>query len=81
MSKHMNPQRQKQMLARLARAEGQLRGVQELIRKGEDCEVIAQQLSAARKALDKAFFAMVGCLLEEGALDPKELSALLVKFS
>ena len=40
------------MLKRLARIEGQLRGLQAMIRRGEDCEAIAQQFSASRKALD-----------------------------
>ena len=52
------------LIARLARVEGQLRGVQRLIAEGESCEVIAQQLSAGRKALDKAFFELLACAIE-----------------
>jgi len=40
------------LLNRLKRAEGQLRGVQRMIEEGEPCEEIANQLSAVRKALD-----------------------------
>ena len=39
------------MLKRLARIEGQIRGLQAMIRRDEDCEAIAQQFAAARKAL------------------------------
>ena len=39
------------MLARLARVEGQVRAVRRMIDADEECEDIAQQLSAARKAL------------------------------
>ena len=57
-------EKQQALLKRLARVEGQLRGVQKLIREGEDCEKILQQLTAARKALDKSFFEMIACLVE-----------------
>ncbi len=53
------------LIMRLRRVEGQLRGVQKLIDEEADCEKIAQQLAASRKALDKTFFAMVGCIIEQ----------------
>lgn len=56
------------MLNRLARVEGQLRGVQKLIDQDEECEKVIQQMSAARKALDKAFHEMLACLIEEDVL-------------
>lgn len=59
------------MLKRLARIEGQVRGLQAMISRGEDCEAIAQQFSAARKALDRAYQEMLACLLEEAVLDPE----------
>ena len=37
------PHQQDAMLKRLARIEGQVRGLQAMIRRGEDCEAIAQQ--------------------------------------
>ncbi|MFQ5527841.1 MAG: metal-sensing transcriptional repressor [Thermoanaerobaculia bacterium] len=48
-------------MSRLARVEGQLRGVQRMIESGEECELVAQQLAAARGALNKAFFEMIAC--------------------
>lgn len=65
-----NTEQQQAMLKRLARVEGQIRGIQGMISRGEDCEAIAQQFSAARKALDKAYQEMLACLLEEAVLDP-----------
>jgi DNA-binding FrmR family transcriptional regulator len=53
-----------ELLLRLKRVEGQLRGIQRMIEGGEDCEPIAQQLSASRKALDKAFFELLACAIE-----------------
>lgn len=52
------------LVLRLKRVEGQLRGVQGMIETGDDCEAVAQQLSAARKALDKAFFELLACAIE-----------------
>jgi DNA-binding FrmR family transcriptional regulator len=52
------------LVLRLRRIEGQLRGVQAMIESGAQCEPVAQQLSAARKALDKAFFELIACAIE-----------------
>ena len=43
---------------RLRRAEGQVRGVQQMLSEGRDCRDIITQLSAVTKALDQvlAFF-------------------------
>ncbi|EWC41935.1 metal-sensing transcriptional repressor [Stutzerimonas stutzeri] len=62
-------EQQQAMLKRLARVEGQVRGIQAMIRRGEDCEAIAQQFSAARSALDKAYRLMLTCLIEEALHD------------
>ena len=63
--KHIRQKEHKQsLIMRLKRIEGQLRGVQRLIEEEAPCESIAQQLSASRRALDKAYHAMVGCLNE-----------------
>jgi DNA-binding FrmR family transcriptional regulator len=61
---------QQAMLKRLARIEGQIRGLQAMILRGDQCESIAQQFSAARKALDKAYQELLACLLEEAVIDP-----------
>ena len=53
------------LLHRLKRAEGQLRGIQRMIEEGEDCLVIAGQMSAVRKALDSAYVRMTVCFVEQ----------------
>ncbi|GMV00475.1 MAG: hypothetical protein AMXMBFR52_01310 [Burkholderiales bacterium] len=53
------------LLNRLRRAEGQLRGIQRMIDEGEDCMQIAQQISAVRKALDSAYVRMTVCFMEQ----------------
>ena len=58
------------LLRRLARVEGQVRGIQAMIKRGDECESVAQQFSAARKALDKAYQEMLVCLAEEAILSP-----------
>lgn len=57
-------QDKKALILRLKRIEGQMRGLQRLIDEDAPCEAVAQQLSAARRALDKAFHSLVGCLIE-----------------
>jgi DNA-binding FrmR family transcriptional regulator len=52
-----------QVLARLKRAEGQVRAVSGMVEREEDCERVAQQLAAARKALDRAFYDLMACML------------------
>lgn len=53
---------------RLARIEGQIRGIRRLIDEESDCEKVAQQMAAARKALDKAFHEMLACMIEHDVL-------------
>ena len=54
----------REIILRLKRIEGQLRGIQRMIESCEDCEPVAQQMAASRKALDKAFFELVACAIE-----------------
>ena len=78
----------KAMVLRLKRIEGQLRGIQAMIESGADCEKVAQQISASRRALDKAFFNVVACAIQaeqapEAAAPGKRLqqaAKLLAKF-
>lgn len=84
-----NAQQKTEMLKRLARVEGQVRGIQAMIKRGDECEAIAQQFSAARKALDKAYQEMLICLAEEAILSPEQsnqeklvqLRAIFTKYS
>ena len=73
--------RKKALVMRLKRIEGQLRGIQNLIESGSDCEAIAQQMSASRKALDKAFFTLVGCVIAQGEIEGDDIATMLAKFA
>jgi len=53
------------VLNRLRRAEGQIRGVQRMIEEGESCLKISQQFSAVRKALDSTYLRMTLCFMEQ----------------
>ncbi|GAB4398088.1 MAG: hypothetical protein OHK0048_08580 [Rhodoferax sp.] len=85
-----------EILHRLRRAEGQIRGIQRMVETGESCHKISQQLSAVRKALDSTYLRMTLCFLEQeltSTLNPsesqqeqlsvflKEMEGLLVKLS
>jgi DNA-binding FrmR family transcriptional regulator len=84
----------KDLLNRLARIEGQLRGVQKLIALAEvpsDCDAVAQQMAAARKALDRSFVQLLSASLltqsgnaagiEEARASAAHLAAMLDKFA
>ena len=60
------------LLHRLKRAEGQLRGIQRMIEEGQDCMDIATQMAAVRKALDSTYVRMTVCFMQQ------ELRARLV---
>lgn len=83
-------QRRTGVVMRLKRVEGQVRAIQRMINDGEGCDRVAQQMSASRAALDKAFFAMISCAMDESIeqggtkVDMQkrlaELSVLIAKF-
>ena len=53
------------LLNRLKRAEGQLRGIQRMIEEGQPCMDIATQMAAVRKALDSAYVRMTVCFMQQ----------------
>ena len=64
------------LILRLRRVEGQVRGVQQLIENEAPCESVAQQLSAARRALDKVFYMMMACMIEQQVAEDSSQKAL-----
>lgn len=61
------------ILNRLRRAEGQIRGIQRMVESGENCLKIGQQFSAVRRALDSTYLRMTVCFMEQelrSRLDP-----------
>jgi DNA-binding FrmR family transcriptional regulator len=84
----------KDLLNRLARIEGQLRGVQKLIAQAaqpSDCDGVAQQMAAARKALDRSFVQLLTASivnqsdnaqdLAQAQASASRLAAMLDKFA
>ena len=53
------------LLNRLKRAEGQLRGIQRMVEGGDSCLDIAGQMAAVRKALDSAYVRMTVCFMQQ----------------
>lgn len=53
------------LLNRLKRAEGQLRGIQRMLEEGQECMDIATQMAAVRKALDSTYVRMTMCFFEQ----------------
>lgn len=90
----LNAEQKKDLMNRLARVEGQLRGVQKLVAQAAvpaDCDGVAQQLAAARKALDRAFVTLLTSAIvthtsgaantDDAAERAKHLAAMLAKFA
>lgn len=65
MSKFTDETSRTDLLNRLKRAEGQLRGIQRMIESGEPCIDIASQMAAVRKALDSAYVRMTVCYMQQ----------------
>jgi CsoR family transcriptional regulator, copper-sensing transcriptional repressor len=87
-------EQKKDLLNRLARIEGQLRGVQKLVAMAadvSDCDAVAQQMAAARKALDRCFVQLLSVSmvnqtanaadLETAKANAEHLAELLQKFA
>ena len=56
---------QADVMSRLRRIEGQVRGLQRMIEECRDCSEVVTQLAAVRHALDKAGFLILSHRLEE----------------
>jgi len=54
-----------QILTRLRKVEGQIRGLQRMVAEGRDCEAILTQVMAARAALDKIALSVAGEHLDQ----------------
>jgi DNA-binding FrmR family transcriptional regulator len=90
----LTAQQKKDLLNRLARVEGQLRGIQKLVALADapgDVDAVAQQMAAARKALDRSFVQLLTASivthtahaadLEQANDSAAHLAALLDKFA
>ncbi|QYF95447.1 metal-sensing transcriptional repressor [Massilia sp. PAMC28688] len=74
----------KDLLHRLARVEGQLRGVQRLIAMADvpgDCNAVAQQMAAARKALDRSFVQLLTASIVTQSANAEDLHSAQARAS
>ncbi len=79
----MNQIAQRSLLKRLARIEGQVRGIQRMVADQRYCIDIIHQLTAARRALNQASLQLIGnhvntCVSE--AIRKREGSAKITEF-
>ncbi|MGB8859098.1 MAG: metal-sensitive transcriptional regulator [Ilumatobacteraceae bacterium] len=79
------------LLRRLARIEGQVRGLQAMLRDGRQCREVVTQLSAVGKALDQVGFKMLAtgmaaCMADaevasQSGFDLEEVERLFLKLA
>jgi DNA-binding FrmR family transcriptional regulator len=63
-----------EIITRLRRVEGQLRGIQAMIEEGRDCNDTLTQFAAANRAMSRAGFKFFSATMEECRLNPEEAS-------
>jgi Uncharacterized protein conserved in bacteria, COG1937 len=78
------------ILKRLRRIEGQVRGLQKMVAEGRPCDEVLTQMTATKKAMEAAanlilqeFLNVCAAEVSEGRIDPKkpgEIANMLKKF-
>jgi DNA-binding FrmR family transcriptional regulator len=63
------------LVKRLRRVEGQMRGIQQMLTARRDCRDVVTQISAASKALDQAGFVLVAAGLKWCLANPEQSKA------
>ena len=63
------------LLKRLRRVEGQIRGIQQMLLDGRECRDVVTQISAASKALDQTGFKLVASGLTFCLTHPEQAAA------
>jgi DNA-binding FrmR family transcriptional regulator len=73
----------KDVITRLRRLEGQIRGLQRLVEDGSECRDVVTQLAAAKGALDRIGFKLMAAALStaDADTDTSELERLFLKLS
>ena len=71
------------IITRLRRLEGQIRGLQRLVDEGAECRDIVTQLAAAKGALDRVGFKLMAAAMtnQDPDTDSDELEKLFLKLS
>ena len=68
---HLEPDVEHDLLRRLRRVEGQVRGIQQMLGEGRECRDIVAQVSAASKALDQVGFKLLATGMAHCMQDPE----------
>lgn len=63
------------LIKRLRRVEGQVRGIQAMLAEGRDCRDVVTQISAANKALEQTGFVLVAAGLTWCLANPDQSAA------
>ncbi len=63
------------LIKRLSRIEGQVRGLQQMLREGRECRDVVTQISAANRALEQTGFLLVASGLTYCVSHPDEAAA------
>ncbi len=71
----LDPTTLSDLMRRLRRVEGQIRGVQQMIEDGRECTDVVTQFAAALRALEQAGFKYFSATLTQCALDPERAAA------
>ncbi|MBO9313103.1 metal-sensitive transcriptional regulator [Chloroflexus sp. MS-CIW-1] len=69
------PERREEVLRRLRRIEGQVRGIQRMVTEGRDCRDIVHQIAAIRQALASANSVVLECYAQNCLSDPDNCRA------
>jgi DNA-binding FrmR family transcriptional regulator len=71
------------VIKRLRRLEGQIRGIQRMVEEGDECRNIVTQLAAAQGALDRVGFKLMAAALTspDRSSDTDELEKLFLKLT
>lgn len=77
LGERLSAERKAELVHRLRRAEGQVRGLQKLLDEGADCTKIAQQLLATRHALDSTYVRLNLSLAEQALTQAEEVGVVL----
>lgn len=75
---------QKELLARLKKIEGQVRGVHKMIQECRECGDIVIQIAAIKSAINRVGMSVLGCHLadriERGLVEGKDVKESLADF-
>ncbi|WP_322489005.1 metal-sensitive transcriptional regulator [Chloroflexus sp.] len=69
------PERRDELIRRLRRIEGQVRGIQRMVEEGRDCRDIVHQIAAIRQALASANSVVLECYAQNCLSDSERCRA------